>query len=163
MAQWIPKTAWKANNLNKRYGFDFVGVFSPGSKVPGTSVPPPNFFSSTSQPQRYVLDEFRNTRCYTNAEIAQKYFTEQRPFLDVRDDVERQFEPLKNAVGAHHHDLLSGAMCPVLPNDRSSEIFVVASSRQRGVNGFNALRRWGYTNVVVIDYKSLKEIESSRD
>jgi hypothetical protein len=154
MAQWIPKTAGLVNNLNKRYGHGYVGLVTKAA-----AAGPPNFFSSTKQPQRYILDEFLNSRCYSNDELARKYFVEQRPFLDLRDVAERQFEPLTNAFAAHHHDLLSGALVPILPVDKSSEIFVVASSRQRGVNGFNALSRWGYQNVVVVDYASMKTIE----
>jgi hypothetical protein len=157
MAQWIPKTAGVTNNINKRYGHAFLGLINKRT-APG----PPNFFSSTQQPQRYVLEEFQNSRCYSAGELAAKYFTEQRPFLDLRDEPEKVFEPLSRAAPMHHHDLLSGAAVPILPADKNSEIFVVASSRQRGVNGFNALVRWGYKNIVVVDYASLKGIEESR-
>ena len=51
----------------------------------------------------------------------------------------------------HVHDLLSGAACGVLPHNRGSPLVVVGTTSARCRGGFNALRRFGYTNVSVMD------------
>jgi hypothetical protein len=162
MAQYIPKTAWKVNNLAKRYGAGFVGLHNQR-----TPVSPPGFFASTTQPNTFMFDsEGYNSKMYDAQQLqsrvasamqvaAGRRATSSSSFIDLRDETERQMLPLPFAVSLHHHDLLSGACQPLLPTDTSVEIFVIASARQRAVNGFNALRRWGYHNVVVADAASL--------
>lgn len=145
MAQYVPKTAWKVNNLTQRYGAAFVGT-----KVQS----PTDFFSSTKQPQKYVLQsESFNSKHYNANELQKKLLDASKKFalIDVRDSREAQFAPIAGAVHVHHHDVLSGACVPLLPSDRSAEMFVVADARQRSVNTFNALQRLGYSNVVVMD------------
>eukprot|EP00331_Platyophrya_macrostoma_P008871 CAMPEP_0176415434 /NCGR_PEP_ID=MMETSP0127-20121128/5807_1 /TAXON_ID=938130 /ORGANISM="Platyophrya macrostoma, Strain WH" /LENGTH=154 /DNA_ID=CAMNT_0017795435 /DNA_START=66 /DNA_END=530 /DNA_ORIENTATION=- len=145
MAQFVPKTAWKVNNLTQRYGAAFVGT-----KVQS----PQDFFSSTRQPQKYVVaSESFNSKHYSSTELSKKLQEALRQFalIDVRDEPEARHAPIKGSTQLHHHDILSGACLPLLPRDRNAEIFVVASARQRSVNAFNALHRLGYENVVVMD------------
>lgn len=150
MSQYIPKTAWKLNNLAKTYGKGHLGLINQKSPVP-------SFFASTTQPNKFVFDsEGFNSKHYTKEALLEKYKHKSVSFLDLRDDVEHRVEPLSRAIPMHHHDLLSGAAKYVLPQNKEAEIFVVASSRQRAVNGFNALKRWGYNNVAVADYAALK-------
>nr|7AOI_Bb Chain Bb, mL94 [Trypanosoma brucei] len=78
--------------------------------------------------------------------------------IDVRDPGERKLNPVPRSVALHHHDLLSGASCPILPQQKSAaELFVLASNESRGLNSAAALRRWGYDSVVQVDYNTLVE------
>lgn len=178
MAQYVPKTAWKVSNLTKRYGAGFVGLNS-GRPMAGGSK---EYFVASRQPSKFILDsEGYNSKSYSASQLEERIAAaihansgerritgeEKQPpsspaaaaaacsFIDLRDDAERTMLPFPFAVALHHHDLLSGACRPLLPTDVSSEIFVIATARQRAVNGFNALRRWGYANVVVADAASL--------
>lgn len=149
MAQYIPKTAWKVNNIAHRYGAAYVGL----GKVQ------PNFFASTRQPsQFFIASEGFNSKHYTPAQLQERVSTalQNSALIDLRDRYEREADPLTNALELHHHDVLSGACCPLLPSDKSTELIVVAAARQRAVNGFNALQQWGYHNVVVVDSQALK-------
>ncbi|KAH9601289.1 hypothetical protein LSM04_000142 [Trypanosoma melophagium] len=136
MAQWIPKTAWKVSNLNKRYG--------------------PSYITSG-----YSSDTiFGRVQTMHDSLKLQQTLSSQKGLvmIDVRDSSERRLHPVPGAVALHHHDLLSGAACPILPPQKEeSELFIVTSSQQRGVNSCMALRRWGYENVSIIDYASLVE------
>jgi rhodanese-related sulfurtransferase len=84
-------------------------------------------------------------------------------FIDLRDEADREILPLSFAVALHHHDVLSGACKPLLPADKNAELFVISTHRQRAVNGFNALRRWGYENVVVADSASLARFSTTEE
>ena len=43
MAQWIPKTAWKAQNLSKIYGVGEIGLFTGDQVLPPKIAKPGNF------------------------------------------------------------------------------------------------------------------------
>ncbi|EAN96123.1 hypothetical protein C3747_284g20 [Trypanosoma cruzi] len=136
MAQWIPKTAWRVSNLNKRYG--------------------PSYITSGDVP----LSTFGRAPIVYDATMLKKKLScaEGLVMIDVRDALEQQRYPVPCAVALHHHDLLSGAACPILPREKeSSELFIIASNLQRGVNSSTALQRWGYSNVFLVDYESLVE------
>ncbi|KEG13420.1 hypothetical protein DQ04_01011030 [Trypanosoma grayi] len=134
MAQWIPKTAWKVSNLNKRYG--------------------PSYITS-----EYALDSVvGSTKTVHDVQKMRQMMSGQKGVvvIDVRDSVERKLYPVPGSVAIHHHDLLSGAACPILPQQKErSELFIVASNQQRGFNCSAALRRWGYDNLFLVDYRSL--------
>lgn len=136
MAQWVPKTAWKVSNLNKRYGPSYI---TSGYASPGTF----NY-----APFAHTTDSLKKKLSASKGLV----------MIDVRDLAERRRHPVPNAVPIHHHDLLSGAACPILPRQKEiSELFIITSNRQRGVNSSNALHRWGYENVFVLEYSSLVE------
>lgn len=52
-------------------------------------------------------------------------------------------------VPLHCNDLLSGACNAVLPADKTSIIVVFADTQRRALSGFEALRRYGYHNIIV--------------
>ncbi|KAH8604239.1 hypothetical protein ERJ75_001754600 [Trypanosoma vivax] len=137
MAQWIPKTAWKVSNLNKRYGpsYDISGLAS--SWIYG--------HTGATFDGKSLRERLSRRGC--------------SPIIDLRDCAERSLYPVEGSVALHHHDLLSGAACPILPQKKeSAELYVLASSEQKGVNAVTALRRWGYDNVIYIDYNTLVEV-----
>ncbi|CUG93851.1 Hypothetical protein, putative [Bodo saltans] len=132
---------------------------------------PGNFFADTTQPNKFIFEGY-NSKFYDVAQLEARIGVARRlqtsgdaaatnddaapvSFIDLRDEADRTILPLPFAVAIHHHDVLSGACKPLLPADKNVEIFVISTNRQRAVNGFNALRRWGYENVVVADSASL--------
>lgn len=138
MAQWVPRTAWKLSNLNKRYGYSFLGVFAKGV---GASEVPRGF--ACRQPST------------ASEALLKNLYLKGVPFIDVRDPGEAALRPISGSVSLHLHDLVSGACCSILPEDRTSEIVVFASLHQRAVNAYNALKYWGYDNVIVTDVSSV--------
>ncbi|ESL08773.1 hypothetical protein TRSC58_03519 [Trypanosoma rangeli SC58] len=135
MAQWIPKTAWRVSNLNKRYG--------------------PSYLTAGHIP----LSTFDRAPSLYDAMTLQAKLSgaEGLVMIDVRDFAERHRHPIPGAVALHPHDLLSGAACPILPQQKeAAELFLVTSSGQRGLCSSTALQRWGYNNVVVVDYETLR-------
>lgn len=141
------------NNLNKYYGKSFIGL----EKLP------PSYFFSTRQPPPFPSSSCGaeapdNTLFCTKDQMRSFYFDKQLSFIDVRDSGEQECCRLRRAVALHYHDLLSGACNEILPSDKGSELVVFAAHRQRAVNAFNALRRWGYHNVIAADFESLRFI-----
>ncbi|CCW66643.1 unnamed protein product [Phytomonas sp. Hart1] len=157
MAQWIPKTAWKVSNLNKRYGRQYL--------LKGY----PNLESGESFLSSYT--SLHDEKSLGKASMREKIMkalqiNEETPFpeafiIDLRDRSEREHEPLNSraVLVLHVHDILSGAALPILPERKSqTEIFLVASNAQRGVNGAAAIRRWGYQNVSVLDAATICDV-----
>lgn len=155
MAQWIPKTAWRAASLNKSYGPQSIGL----NLDVHSSEKSKSFFVSTAQPQRRFSFESANSKHYHEARVREKYLAGV-PFLDLRGELEQKQDPLTLAAPLHVSDILSGACVHILPEDKQAEIFVIASNAQRAVNGFNALRRWGYHNVVTLDHHAIPHLNS---
>lgn len=154
MAQWIPKTAWKVTNLNKRYGQQYVTRGTLSSNAEHSLV---SYASATHQEETRdeVLKSFMERRSAPENPLPGTCF------IDVRDDAERRQFPLSSelAVPLHPHDILSGAANPLLPwQKEKSELFVISSSSQRAVNALAALRRWGYRHSHVIDYDAATEL-----
>jgi hypothetical protein len=179
MAQWVPKTAWKVQSLNSVYGIGELGLHTTPPRVykAGTRRPVP-YFASPFRPvpsvfaptaaavssasasaatdkapaEDPVRADFANLRSQLKAAYAARV-----PFIDLRDDFESERKPLKRALRLHHHDLLSGAANEILPQDRANaQIVVFASTQQRVLNGYRALRRHGFqavtvTNASVVD------------
>jgi hypothetical protein len=159
MAQWVPKTAWRISNINKQYGVGHVGLET-GAVAKNTAPVP--FLAATAQPTRAVWGDAGSSGGASEAALLQRLYRRGAPFIDLRDADEAARFPLRNAVALHHHDLLSGACCDVLPADKDgAELVIFASGRQRAVNGFNALRRWGYHNVVVTDFDAVKALDAA--
>nr|CCD11995.1 unnamed protein product [Trypanosoma congolense IL3000] len=136
MSQWVPKTAWKVSNLNKRYGPGYVtSGFTTKGKYGVTGM----LFNTHK-----LRERLSSTRDIV--------------IIDVRDAAERRFCPVSCSVALHYHDLLSGAACPILPQQKeASELFILSNDERRGFNSAAALRRWGYNNVTSVDYKTLIE------
>ena len=150
MAQWVPKTAWRLTNLNKRYGPAYLGL----------GPQPPNTFAATEQPTKFVLEsEGFNSKHYSSSELREKYNCGNVAFIDLRSKHEQCALPLLKATALHPHDLLSGACNAILPQNKEAELFLVATNRRRCVNGFNALRRWGFANVVVVDFGAVQHFD----
>ncbi|EPY24911.1 hypothetical protein AGDE_11863 [Angomonas deanei] len=151
MAQWIPKTAWKVSNLNKRYGTPYLS----GGKYP--------HLQPELQLESYAVSLGGKT---DQVSIQKKILAALTPnpaggnpypgavVIDLRDLSERTLEPLESpaVVSLHHHDLLSGAALPILPRDKANaELFLVSPNSQRAVNSMTALRQWGYRKVYIAD------------
>ena len=155
MAQWIPKTAWRMNNLNRTYGVAELGLHTtaPGLRA-GVPRPPP-FFAAPYRPVRAVLSATGSSAAAASEMDAaraalKRAYDAQVPFIDLRDEYDVAQKPVQRALVLHPHDLLSGACNEILPQDKANALIVVfAASEQRAVNGLRALRRWGYENVVV--------------
>ncbi|KAK7198319.1 hypothetical protein NESM_000789800 [Novymonas esmeraldas] len=148
MAQWIPKTAWKVSNLNKRYGTPYV-MGGYGSLEPQRSL------DAYTSLQHTVTSAAVRKACLAagNASLG-------AVVIDVRSAPERRLRPLlsPSVVALHPHDVLSGAACPILPsNKEAAEMFVVASEAQRAVNTCTALRRWGYSRVSAVSVDAVSE------
>lgn len=145
MAQWIPKTAWKASNLNKRYGTQYMST------------------GYAALDQQSSLDTYATLQSSVSAETIRKAVAAAAAgavVIDVRTAAQRQQLPLIGAavVALHPHDVLSGAAGPLLPSDRSrAEMFVLAAESQRAANMCAALRRWGYTNVSAVSAAAVAE------
>ncbi|GET85608.1 hypothetical protein, conserved [Leishmania tarentolae] len=148
MAQWIPKTAWKVSNLNKRYGAPYVAKGFP-------SLDPKCSLDAYCSLQQTV----------TSADVKRALFSigctsSGALVIDVRSEPERRLRPLLSPaiVALHPHDILSGAACPILPSNKEmAEIFVVASEAQRAVNACTALRRWGFAGVSPVSVEAVSE------
>ncbi|KAG5487442.1 hypothetical protein LSCM1_07395 [Leishmania martiniquensis] len=155
MAQWIPKTAWKVSNLNKRYGAPYVAKGY-------TSLDPECSLDAYSSLQKTITSAdvrkvLLSTSCASSGALV----------IDVRSEPERRLQPLLSPaiVALHPHDILSGAACPILPsNKKTAEMFVMASEAQRAVNTCTALRRWGFSRVFVVSVGAvLRAIEETRN
>lgn len=173
MAQWIPKTSWRLSNLNKLYGLSEIGlhnadktqhVYKAGKQVPlpFLAVPvrpvPSAFRRKGNGAAAAGDDDFSQLRA-----MLKTAYDAEVPFLDLRDeyDINQSGGPLKKALVLHHHDLLSGACNDILPQDRkNAHIVLIASSNQRAVNGFKALKRWGFDSVVVTDGEAVAGLDS---
>ncbi|CAG9567656.1 conserved hypothetical protein [Leishmania major strain Friedlin] len=148
MAQWIPKTAWKVSNLNKRYGAPYVAK-GYASLDPRCSLDAYSSFQQTvtSADMKKALLSIDSTS--SGALV-----------IDVRSEPERRLRPLLSPaiVALHPHDILSGAACPILPSNKErAEMFVVASEAQRAVNACTALRRWGFSRVTAVSVDAVSE------
>lgn len=161
MAQWIPKTAWRVSNLNKRYGQQYVVRGAIGSEEPEHYLASYGLVMNQQHgSHEKLLKSLRKTMYGENNNKSVKDANSPLVatcLIDVRDFTERQQKPLSTSmvVPLHPHDILSGAANPILPsNKRDSELFVISSSTQRGVNALAALRRWGYTRTAILDYKA---------
>jgi hypothetical protein len=158
MAQWIPKTQWRLSNLNKLYGLSEIGLHNAG-KASGFRPGPQRDGPFMGMPYRPVPAVRKQAAGQTEApsafdeqrEMLQRAYDAEVPFVDIRDEYEVSRSPLRKALVFHHHDLLSGACNDILPPARKeAHLVLVASTEQRAVNGFKALRRWGFRNVVVV-------------
>lgn len=156
MAQWIPKTAWKVSNLNKRYGQQYL---TKGYKGEGATL---DAYAALHRDSSLAEDGVGKRLA---ALLGTSSATARNPFpgavvLDLRDVPERRLRPLSASplvAAVHPHDLISGAAAPILPSSKAeAELFVVASDTQRAVNGSAALRRMGYARVSVLDYETAK-------
>lgn len=144
MAQWIPKTAWKVSNLNKRYGTPYM------STGYAQLDPQSNLAAYAALQSSVSAEAIRNAVTAASGAVV----------IDVRTAIEQRRNPLSGAavVALHPHDILSGAAGPVLPQDKSrAEMFVVASESQRAANACAALRRWGYANVSAVSVSAVAE------
>lgn len=155
MAQWVPKTAWRVSNLNKRYGQPYVtrgNFFSEQTECYSAS------YASAFHQKRAREKIIEACRAAQKTNAGQTSAREALPgtcLIDVRDASERRRITLPLAVPVHPHDLLSGAALPLLPWDKNqAKLFVVASTDQRGVNALAALRRWGYNDVNILDVEA---------
>lgn len=151
MAQWVPKTAWRVCNLNKRYGQPYL---LGGNAI---SEEADQYLAS------YATMASRSTKAKSKAlrviaaahNVSQLNPTPGTCVIDVRQHSERKELPLSSSlvVPLHPHDILSGAANPLLPYDKvKTKLFIVSSSTQRGVNVLSSLRRWGYHQCTVVDY-----------
>jgi rhodanese-related sulfurtransferase len=158
MAQWIPKTAWKVANLNKRYGTPYMTK---------------GYAALDSQ---CSLDAYASLQHDVSAQAIRSAIAAVggpdagAVVIDVRSDAERRRQPIvaSAVVALHPHDILSGAAAPVLPSNNSkAELFVLSSESQRAVNTCVALRRWGYTNVSAVSpsvvAEALAETQASKN
>ncbi|KPA73166.1 putative mitochondrial hypothetical protein [Leptomonas pyrrhocoris] len=148
MAQWIPKTAWKVSNLNKRYGTPYM------SKGHAALDPQHSLDAYASLLHNVSAEAIRNAIAAIGGLSAGAVV------VDVRNEAERRQQPLISSavVALHPHDILSGAAAPILPTDKNrAEVFVAASDSQRAVNTCAALRRWGYTNVSAVSASAVAE------
>ncbi|EPY35878.1 hypothetical protein STCU_00074 [Strigomonas culicis] len=166
MAQWIPKTAWKVSNLNKRYGTPYVA----GGH-------------SSTQTADHALAAYYSlhTDKVLQSDLSKKILAALQPdpatgnrypgavVIDLRDRAERRHQPLPPAaaLALHPHDILSGAAVPLLPSKGEAELFLVAANRQRAVNTSAALRRWGYSRITVVSYdvasEAMKGLETEKN
>lgn len=153
MAQWIPKTAWKITNLNKRYGQPYVTR----GGASGADGPVMDAYASLHGETLLGKDEVQR-RLKAHMATAEKQQFPGALVLDLRDSSERRLRPLSFSelvISAHPHDLMSGAVAPILPYDKqAAELFLVATETQRGVNASAALRRMGYRNVSILDFET---------
>lgn len=155
MAQWIPKTAWKISNLNKRYGQQYVVQNAIGGERMSDLGSYAVSYATAAMHQEKVREKLLKTLQSSRAT------TSQNPFpgaciIDVRELNEQwQFPlrlPLKYSsssslfssqsffhssssssspwvVSIHPHDILSGGAAPLLPTNKGkAELFIVASS-----------------------------------
>lgn len=148
MAQWIPKTAWKVANLNKRYGTPYM------SKGYAALDPQCSLDAYASLQHNVSAETIRNAVTAIGGAAAGAVV------IDVRNEAERRRQPILSTavVALHPHDILSGAAGPILPADQArAELFVLASEMQRAANTCAALRRWGYTNVSAVSATAVVE------
>lgn len=157
MAQWIPKTAWKVTNLNKRYGQQYM---TRGSKGDGAAL---EAYASLNGQSLLAKDELRKRLRVIAAGGGNA--TQRNPFpgavvLDLRDSSEQRLHPLNFSplvVSVHPHDLISGAVAPILPHDtNATELFLVATATQRAVIASASLRHMGYHNVSIVDVETVQ-------
>lgn len=148
MAQWIPKTAWKVSNLNKRYGTPYVtqgyAALEPGCSLDAYAA------AQHTVPATAVAKVLRAVADASPGAVV----------IDVRSEPERRLRPLASAavVPLHPHDVLSGAANPILPRSAAgAELFVVAVEPQRAVNTCTALRRWGFSNVSAVSVDAVAD------
>ncbi len=140
--QWVPKTYSRLVNVSKSYGPAYLGRAVPGSAA---STPAP-FHAGHDLPSHRLTEATSDAKDVIKSLHARKV-----PFLDLRDIGEVVARPVRGTVQFHHHDILSGACNRVLPKDREAQMVVFASSRQRAIQGYQALRYHGYVNVAVAD------------
>eukprot|EP00758_Cryptobia_borreli_P004519 Tbor_TRINITY_DN4427_c0_g1::TRINITY_DN4427_c0_g1_i1::g.8039::m.8039 len=153
MSSWVPATAWRAHGFNKRYGLQALGI-------QGKAPIPPNFFSSTQNPSHYNVkgEQLPQGSSLSQVSGVRKMKECGAPFIDLRDRGEKLHNPISFAVDLHIHDLISGASRNILPIKRTTTMVVFSDDVQRGVTGYNALRRLGYKNVVVMDTQTVQEL-----
>jgi hypothetical protein len=163
MAQWIPKTAWKHLNLNKLYGVGELGLHTTQSGVRQGVRQQTPFLATTFRPVPVVASDDKNNNNLKEArKMLKQAYDAKVPFIDLRDSFEAEEKPLKKALQLHHHDLLSGAANDILPQDRrNAQIVVFASSQQRVLNGYRALRRWGFETVLVTNYDVVCDFDNN--
>jgi hypothetical protein len=167
MAQWIPKTAWKNQSLNKLYGIGELGLHMPKealAKAPITKTISNKAVPFMAAPFRPVPSVFTSTNesVEEGKKMLKQAYDSKVPFIDLRDAYEAETKPLKRAIQLHPHDLLSGAANDILPQDRrNARLVVFASSTQRVLNGYKALRRWGFESVVVTNYDVVADFDNN--
>lgn len=152
MAQWIPKTAWKISNLNKRYGQQYALLGAVGEDRLSETESYVASFARIAVHQKAIREKLLKAlkSCRTKTE---ENFFPGSCIIDVREQVDQQQFPLTFSrsisphsattsslssetafypslvVSLHPHDLLSGAAGPLLPgNKRKSVLFVLADS-----------------------------------
>lgn len=158
MAQWIPKTAWKISNLNKRYGQQYALLGAAGRDSLSEAESYAASFATTAAHQKSAREKLRKILKSCRRKTGENFFPGSC-IIDVREQVEQQQFPLtfyrssspysaasssftsdtasysSLVVSLHPHDLLSGAAAPLLPgNKRESVLFVLADSN--GENKF---------------------------
>ena len=89
-----------------------------------------------------------------------KLYRSHAPFLDLRDPLEISRQFLRRAVPIDYHDIVSGAVLPILPLDLTSTL-VVFSRTYRGQNAAQALHKYGYDHVLWADYKTIKDFDDA--
>lgn len=163
MAQWIPKTAWKVSNLNKRYGVQYMqGGYGPQVE------PVLSAYSAAGTTQSRVAQDLLMAALDSCAASASSDVF----VMDLRDAAARRYAPLSSSAISplHPHDVLSGAVLPLLPRNRdTARIFLItdtedhhsnphggtektsASTSARAINVSAALRRWGYQDIIPVE------------
>ncbi|CCW65832.1 unnamed protein product [Phytomonas sp. EM1] len=165
MSQWIPKTAWKVSNLNKRYGQQYIPKGYPvaqGGELLSSS-------HTSLYDERALKKECVGENFMTTLKVSDANLLSEATIIDLREHSVSQREPLglPSVLVLHLHDLLSGAALPLLPERKAqSELFLVAPNTHRAMNGAIGMRRWGYSNVSIVNAATIsnpiKDIESNR-
>ena len=80
------------------------------------------------------------------------------PFFDLRERASIAYQGLQRAVPMNYHDIISGAIRPILPLDTKAALVVIASS-YRGHNAVQALRDFGYPNSIWVSFEDVSNFD----
>ena len=83
-------------------------------------------------------------------------YLQKSPFLDIRNPSDYSLCHLKQSLSVDYHDIVTGAIKPILPSNKQASIVIIASS-YRGQNAVHAMHRMGYVNTLLA---SLEDVDA---
>ncbi|KNH07485.1 hypothetical protein XU18_2017 [Perkinsela sp. CCAP 1560/4] len=93
----------------------------------------------------------------TRAGFLKQLYLQSSPFLDIRNPSDYDLWHLKKSLNVDYHDIVSGAIQPILPKSLNAEIVIIASS-YRGQNAVHAMHKMGYRNTVLATTQDVEEL-----
>ena len=90
----------------------------------------------------------------TPSQYLKQLYEQKAPFLDLRNPSDFSMCHLKQSVNIDYHDVVTGAIKPILPSNQTATIVVIASS-YRGQNAVHAMHKMGYVNTLLASFEDV--------